>query len=544
MRAFFEPYHVRLDVVPGEPDLTRDGIPRVYDRMLETPTYRFVRGQENNPDESSVIVPAFLAFDELKIKPVSLPTEAWQPERRPWVIDAHRAAARQGIDTAEAAVAEAQEKLAAAETANNSQASGADSQTELTVAKAGAAVAKCELVSIERRFEAMRAAWAVADGPSDDRHAALVQLERQQTASAVAAERQVLVAKARHGVAVAQQSRLRAEPDKLDIAEEELKTARKSLDKAIATATAEIKPPDEYSPLAGAKWTPTRFLFSARDDPSVEFAPYSTGRRTALANWITDRRNPLTARVAVNHIWMRHMGAALVPTVFDFGLNGTAPTHPALLDWLASELMDSGWSMKHLHQLIVNSAAYRMTSSVAGGEDNKAKDPDNRHWWRRVPIRLESQTMRDSLLAHAGTLDPAMGGPPVLPAQQDESTRRSLYFFHSNNDRNLFLTTFDETLVKDCYRREQSIVPQQALALTNSKLILDASARIAERLSAEGDKKTGGRREQEQLTIWSFFKEPSLCCSESRRAMERSLPALKRSSRGLRLTHARIWFGR
>ena len=135
--------------------------------------------------------------------------------------------------------------------------------------------------------------------------------------------------------------------------------------------------------------------------------------------------------------------------------------------------------MKHLHSLIVNSAAYRMSSTMAGGEAAAAKDPENLYWWRRVPIRLESQLVRDSLLSLAGTLDPTMGGPPVLPAMQATSTRRSLYFFHSNNERNLFLTTFDDALVKDCYRREQSIVPQQALALTNSRLVLDASEQIA-----------------------------------------------------------------
>jgi len=207
-----------------------------------------------------------------------------------------------------------------------------------------------------------------------------------------------------------------------------------------------------------------------------------------LANWITDQRNPLTARVVVNHIWTRHMGQPLVPTMFDFGRNGTAPNHPELLDWLASELMDNDWSMKHLHRIIVSSAAYRMSSSVAGAEHNVARDPENRYWWRRESIQIESQVVRDSLLSLAGTLDSRLDGPPVPSGQQATSTRRSLYFFHSNNERNLFLTMFDEALVKDCYRREQSIVPQQALALANSSLALEASEAIADRLSsAEND---------------------------------------------------------
>ena len=278
---------------------------------------------------------------------------------------------------------------------------------------------------------------------------------------------------------------LKSAADKRPAAEKKLQSARDAVEKAQASAEAEIGANDNYSPFVGAKWTPTRFLFSARDDPAVKFVSHSTGRRTALANWITDRRNPLTARVAVNHIWTRHMGQPLVSTVFDFGRKGARPTNPELLDWLAAELMDSGWSMKHLHRLIVNSSAYRMSSSLADSGASRSADPENRYWWRRVPIRLESQLVRDSLLAHAGTLEETIGGPAVPQASQAASMRRSLYFFHSNNERNLFLTTFDEALVTECYRREQSIVPQQALALTNSRLVLDAVPQIAQRLSEQ-----------------------------------------------------------
>jgi hypothetical protein len=138
--------------------------------------------------------------------------------------------------------------------------------------------------------------------------------------------------------------------------------------------------------------------------------------------------------------------------------------------------------MKHIHRLLVTSATYRMSSSNAGREANVARDADNLYWWRRVPIRLESQAVRDSILALAGTLDLTRGGPPV--SAQSESTRRSLYFLHSNNERNLFLRMFDEAEVKECYRREQTVVPQQALALANSRLVHDAARRIAEKLSA------------------------------------------------------------
>jgi hypothetical protein len=123
-----------------------------------------------------------------------------------------------------------------------------------------------------------------------------------------------------------------------------------------------------------------------------------------------------------------------------------------------------------------------MSSDWLESQDNRSKDPDNQALWCRTPIRLESQALRDSLLALAGQLDCTMGGPPVPADQQTDSKRRSLYFFHSNNDRNLFLTTFDEALVTDCYRREQSIVPQQALAMTNSSLVLDMAKPIAENI--------------------------------------------------------------
>jgi hypothetical protein len=182
---------------------------------------------------------------------------------------------------------------------------------------------------------------------------------------------------------------------------------------------------------------------------------------------------------------MRHFGSPLVPTVFDFGRKGTTPSNPELLDWLAAEFIEHNWSMKHLHRLMLESATYRLGSSAAAEEANLARDPDNRYFWRRTVSRLESQAVRDSILALAGTLEATRGGPPVLPAQQADSKRRSLYFFHSNNDRNLFLATFDEATVKECYRREQSIVPQQALALSNSRLVLDSSRPIAERLTQQ-----------------------------------------------------------
>lgn len=491
LRAFFEPYHVRLDVVPGEPDLTKDGIPRVFDGMPAAPTWLYIRGDERHPDQSAPMlpgVPDVLAFTELQIDPVPLPEQAWQPERRPWVFTAHITAAASRLKTAESELRTAQAALAEAANSgtqtSNSEAPDATpavvaaAELAVGVAEAAVAMAQANLDSVNKRAAAQRAAWN-EDNPQE----AL----REARAAAVRAERRALEEHKRHAVAVAEQALHQAPDDRKDAAKKSLTTAREALSKAVAQSAIEIDADDEFSPLVGARWTPTRFAESRTDDPQVEFASHSSGRRTALARWITDRRNPLTARVAANHIWTRHMGQPLVPTVFDFGLRGTPPTHPQLLDWLAAELMENGWSMKHLHRLIVNSATYRMSSTMADGETSAARDPENHWWWRRVPIRLESQAVRDSLLELSGTLDRTMGGPPVPRSRQADSKRRSLYFFHSNNERNLFLTMFDEALVKDCYRREQSIVPQQALALSNSELALEAAERIAERLSQQMD---------------------------------------------------------
>lgn len=499
MRAFFEPYHVRLDVRPGEADLARDGIPRVFDGVLDAPTYRFIRGQESNPDKSEVIepgVPAILEFAPLNIEPVELPVEAWQPARRAWVVDAYRAAAREKFEAAEAKLAAAREKLAAAEhdeaalavtqagassTEKNKAAEAlAELRLELQAAEMALSAAQAEQRSVDCRAAAMQASWRRADERDPETEADLVEAEREASRVAARSERELAVAQARLALAKAELQLHRAADKTREAVAKEVTKAGEALEKALKQAE---KPGEKYTKLTGAKWTATRFQFSGKDDPEIAFPSRSTGRRTALAEWITDPRNPLTARVAVNHLWTRHFGTPLVPTVFDFGRNGSPPTNPELLDWLAAEFIESGWSMKHMHRLMVESATYRQSSSAAGAEANMAIDSDNVHFWRRTPMRIESQLVRDSILALAGTLDPARGGPPVPSKAQQDSTRRSLYFFHSNNERNLFLTTFDEALVKECYRREQSIVPQQALALSNSRLVLDAAPLIAERLT-------------------------------------------------------------
>jgi hypothetical protein len=231
----------------------------------------------------------------------------------------------------------------------------------------------------------------------------------------------------------------------------------------------------------------------------------STGRRLAFAQWLTNPDNPLTARVAINHIWLRHFGRALVPSVFDFGLNGKPPTHPQLLDWLAVELMTNGWQMKHIHRLLVTSATYRQASSAADFSSppaqQQSRDPDNQFLWRMNPRRLEAEIVRDSLLAVAGSLETTMGGPEKDQNQGQILPRRSVYFRHAKEKEMIFTKLFDGPGVSECYQRDESIVPQQALALANSPLAKNQSRLLVAQLSGMASS------EQPEVFIEAAFEQ-------------------------------------
>lgn len=452
-RAIFEPYQVRTDLVSGEVDFERDGIPRAFDCNLAAPTHLHVRGDDRSPDKSRELtpaVPAFLSQLPWQIEPIELPLEAHQPGLRPFVLQSHLDAAQKKIDSAKAALEAARDKAT----------------VELALAEKSLTAAESQHAAIVARGAADQARWTQTDKAADLAKAALQ------------AERAAALATAEEAETKAELDVARAAADKKADSEKKLAAAKEAVDKARKAAEAIS---GEYSPLAGALKTLENNLESeaSRRKP---FPTTSTGRRTALARWITDARNPLTARVAVNHIWLRHLGRPLVATVFDFGRKGAPPTHPELLDWLAVEFMESGWSMNHLHRQIVLSQTYRLASTTAESpQENLARDGDNRFYWRGNPLRMEAQTIRDSLLHLAGELDLTRGGPTV-PANNEASRRRSLYFFHSHNEYNGFLETFDDAAVRECYRRSESIVPQQALALENSTLAASMAEKIAKRL--------------------------------------------------------------
>lgn len=223
----------------------------------------------------------------------------------------------------------------------------------------------------------------------------------------------------------------------------------------------------------------------AASEPDTNFRPrtaenypeFSTGRRSALAKWIASRENPLTARVAMNHIWLRHFGQAIVGTPADFGFNGKAPSDPALLDWLAGEFMKRNWSMKEMHRLIVTSSTYRMSSTPDLA--NSKIDPDNVYLWRMPSRRMEGELVRDNLLHVAGDLDATMGGPEIDHMKGLSSKRRSIYLRIAAEKEVEFLKIFDGPSVTECYMRRPSVVPQQALALANSDLALREAKHLA-----------------------------------------------------------------
>ncbi len=218
--------------------------------------------------------------------------------------------------------------------------------------------------------------------------------------------------------------------------------------------------------------------------------PFSKGSgRLELAQAIVRKDNPLTPRVMVNRIWQHHFGAGLVRTPGDFGIRGEPPTHPELLDWLASEFIESGWSVKTVHRLILLSAAYRQASN-----DNlkaAAIDPENTLLWRMNRRRLEFEPLRDSLLAAAGRLDERMGGLPVDVTKAPYPTRRSVYGFIDRQNLPGLFRAFDLASPDTATpKRHETTVPQQALFLMNAPFVIEQARAFAARSTLPGRRRT------------------------------------------------------
>ncbi|HRJ10895.1 MAG TPA: DUF1549 and DUF1553 domain-containing protein, partial [Prosthecobacter sp.] len=230
--------------------------------------------------------------------------------------------------------------------------------------------------------------------------------------------------------------------------------------------------------------------------------------RLDLARWLVSRDNPLTARVIVNRVWQQYFGRGLVETENDFGTMGTPPTHPELLDWLAVEFMDGGWSLKHLHRVIVTSAAYQQSSArhpQAGGGRAGSADPNNDLLWRQNRLRLDAEIVRDASLAASGLLSPKMGGPPVYPpipegvmslgqvkrawteSKGDDRYRRGLYTFVFRATPPPSMSVFDAPDgYSACTRRLRSNTPLQALTLLNDAGFVEFARALEKIIEREG----------------------------------------------------------
>ncbi|MBV8817903.1 MAG: DUF1553 domain-containing protein [Acidobacteriaceae bacterium] len=277
----------------------------------------------------------------------------------------------------------------------------------------------------------------------------------------------------------------------------------------VHTGAGHYQPPPSYFLIRGdvnsrgSLMQPGFITVATYGNPPAEIpppTPHTSGRRLALAEWLTSAENPLTARVAVNRIWHHHFGRGLVASLDNFGKMGEAPTNQELLDWLAIEFRESGWSFKKMHRLIMTSRAYRMDSGFTDPVD-AAKDPDNRLLWRYRLHRLDAESVRDAILAVSGGLNGEMFGPPVFPVLDKDTRdsmlngiwkqdgdgpkvwRRSIYVYRK---RGLPFPMFEAFDLPDqnltCGARNVSTVPTQALMLLNDGFVLKQAKLFAGRI--------------------------------------------------------------
>ncbi|MBI2949952.1 MAG: DUF1553 domain-containing protein [Verrucomicrobia bacterium] len=488
LRAVFEPHQVRTDRVPGEYDTGKNGLVRVFDVGTNAPTYFFLRGDERRPDTNRVMQPGVLQIlgGKLQLQRVNLPRFAALPDKRDFVVSDAIASSERALSATRAAL----EKLRNDKAAKPDKLKEQELNASIAEAKHDALIASIRAEKLEDQNKKDSEAWKSAAVEAAGMQLKLAVLEAKlklhsaQVAQADAQTKANDAAKAVESVANAtDESSEKAETEK--VIADKLAARKKEAEKAAKNLeAAQKKTSDAEKALADAEKKleePATANYKPR--PMETYPTASTGRRLAFARWVASPDNPLTARVAMNHLWLRHFGQGIVPTPSDFGRNGRPPSHPQLLDWLAAEFMAQGWSMKTMHRLIVTSSAYRMASTP--DEANSQIDPDNVYLWRMPSRRVEAELVRDNLLYVSADLDAAMGGPDIDHKLGLTSKRRSLYLRIAAEKEVEFLKIFDGPSVTECYLRRPTVVPQQALALANSGLTRSESKRLAERLSSE-----------------------------------------------------------
>jgi cytochrome c553 len=224
-----------------------------------------------------------------------------------------------------------------------------------------------------------------------------------------------------------------------------------------------------------------RFLTFLEDGQPSAFSQGSG--RLELANKLTDPRNPLTARVAVNRVWMRYVGRGLADSPDDFGLRSPPPSHPELLDWLAASFIENGWSMKWLHQLILDSDTYQRSSVFPEDWDAARMDPENRWFWRQNRRRLDFEATRDTMLAVSGELDRSLDGPSVKLSQEPFPLRRTVYAYVDRVNLDPMLKVFDfASPLASASLRSETTVPQHALFVMNHPFVVERAQIIADKV--------------------------------------------------------------
>ena len=243
--------------------------------------------------------------------------------------------------------------------------------------------------------------------------------------------------------------------------------------------------------------------------PAISPQQTTTGRRAALARWVTQPDNPLSTRVIVNRIWQGHFRRGLAQNASDFGTLGGPPTHPELLDWLTLRFVRGGWGLKDLHRLIVNSATYRQAAEHSHMAEYQLTDPLNREYWRFSTRRLDAEQIRDAILAASGQLDLTPGGPGV----QSDVPRRSIYLRVMRNERDSLLDVFDLPLFfSSTSSRDTTTSPVQSLLLFNSQIMMNHGAKFAASLLSTQSGVLSSQPTSSQITaLWerAFGREPS-----------------------------------
>lgn len=215
------------------------------------------------------------------------------------------------------------------------------------------------------------------------------------------------------------------------------------------------------------------------ESPQISVGSNTTGRRTALAEWIGRPDNPLTTRVIVNRIWQYHFGQGIVPTSSDFGHLGLKPTHPELLDWLTTQFVEEGWSMKKFHRLILTSATWKQSAHHPQANLYQKKDPGEELLWRFRIRRLDAEQIRDAILLASGELQTEVGGPSV----ESKTPRRAIYVKTFRNNLDPFLGAFDMANgLKSVSERTNTTTPTQSLLMMNGSYPLDQAKKFADRL--------------------------------------------------------------